>query len=98
MNVQNLSLADQLAAMPKADQDEFFRPAHRRNKQPRFAMTGAAFSRVQNQIEPEGEWDHWMIMAGRGFGKTRSGAEWVREQVDQGARCIALIAEDAERP
>lgn len=30
------------------------------------------------QLPPEGDWRVWMIMAGRGFGKTRSGAEWVR--------------------
>lgn len=32
-----------------------------------------------NQIPPAGDWTTWLIMAGRGFGKTRSGAEWVRE-------------------
>lgn len=31
-------------------------------------------------------------MAGRGFGKTRTGAEWVRHQVDTGKRRIALVA------
>lgn len=30
------------------------------------------------QLPPEGHWRIWMIMAGRGFGKTRTGAEWVR--------------------
>jgi phage terminase large subunit-like protein len=27
-----------------------------------------------NQIAPAGDWSIWLIMAGRGFGKTRSGA------------------------
>lgn len=31
-----------------------------------------------NQLAPEGDWLTWMILAGRGFGKTRSGAEWIR--------------------
>jgi predicted phage terminase large subunit-like protein len=31
-----------------------------------------------NQIAPEGDWLTWLILAGRGFGKTRSGAEWIR--------------------
>ena len=31
----------------------------------------------QGQTAPEGEWLVWMIRAGRGFGKTRAGAEWV---------------------
>ena len=33
-----------------------------------------------NQIAPDGNWDIWMVLAGRGFGKTRIGAEWVKEQ------------------
>ncbi|WP_157083167.1 DNA-packaging protein [Novosphingobium lentum] len=30
------------------------------------------------QLAPQGEWRLWLVMAGRGFGKTRAGAEWVR--------------------
>jgi phage terminase large subunit-like protein len=32
------------------------------------------------QVAPEGDWRTWLIMAGRGFGKTRARAEWVREE------------------
>jgi phage terminase large subunit-like protein len=32
----------------------------------------------ENQLPPPGDWRVWMIMAGRGFGKPRAGAEWVR--------------------
>lgn len=55
-----------------------------------------------NQLEPadrlpSGElWTTWLILAGRGFGKTRTGAEtvidWAR---NQGYTRIALVAEDA---
>ena len=47
-----------------------------------------------NQLAPEGDWRVWLILAGRGFGKTRAGAEWVREQVE-GNRVgrIALVGE-----
>ena len=46
------------------------------------------------QLAPEGDWDIWMILAGRGFGKTRSGSEWVREEVEAGrANRIALVGE-----
>lgn len=31
-----------------------------------------------NQLAPKGSWRTWLVLAGRGFGKTRSGAEWVR--------------------
>lgn len=33
--------------------------------------------RLPGQAEPPGDWRVWMIRAGRGFGKTRAGAEWV---------------------
>jgi len=33
----------------------------------------------ENQIMPEGDWSYWLILAGRGFGKTRTGAEVVRQ-------------------
>jgi phage terminase large subunit-like protein len=32
-----------------------------------------------NQLPPPGNWRVWLIQAGRGFGKTRIGAEWTRE-------------------
>lgn len=31
-----------------------------------------------SQIAPDGDWNTWLFLAGRGAGKTRSGAEWVR--------------------
>jgi len=33
-----------------------------------------------NQRPPQGDWAVWMLLAGRGFGKTRVGAEWIGEQ------------------
>jgi phage terminase large subunit-like protein len=33
------------------------------------------------QLPPAGDWTFWLILAGRGFGKTRTGAEWVRRRV-----------------
>ncbi len=45
------------------------------------------------QVAPVGDWRIWLILAGRGFGKTRAGAEWVREiaEADSNAH-IALVA------
>lgn len=47
------------------------------------------------QLPPEGDWLVWLIRTGRGWGKTRTGAEWVREQVDAGRQRIALVGETA---
>jgi phage terminase large subunit-like protein len=46
------------------------------------------------QLPPPGDWHTWVIMAGRGYGKTRAGAEWVRSvaENDPTAR-IALIGD-----
>jgi len=45
-----------------------------------------------NQIEPPGNWRTWLILAGRGFGKTRSVCEWTRKLVESGrAGRIALV-------
>ncbi len=44
------------------------------------------------QCPPDGDWRVWIFMGGRGAGKTRAGAEWVRAEVEAGrARRIALI-------
>ncbi len=45
------------------------------------------------QRAPSGPWSCWLICAGRGFGKTRAGAEWVREQaINNPDARIALVA------
>ena len=46
-----------------------------------------------NQLAPAGSWRTWVIMAGRGYGKTRAGAEWTRKEVNEGRQRIALIGE-----
>src|SRR3546814_1586300 len=44
------------------------------------------------QRAPEGGWRVWLMMAGRGFGKTRAGAEWVRSIAESdGSARIALV-------
>jgi phage terminase large subunit-like protein len=45
-----------------------------------------------NQLAPDGAWNIWMILAGRGFGKTRTGAEWIKGLVEGGtAGRVALV-------
>lgn len=57
-----------------------------------------------HQLEPPGDWQTWVILGGRGAGKTRAGAEWVRAQVEgavPGApgRCgrVALVGETIDQ-
>lgn len=49
-----------------------------------------------NQVAPLGLWTFWLLLAGRGFGKTRTGAEWVNDFVQTGrAKRIHLVAPTA---
>ncbi len=45
----------------------------------------------ENQKIPKGDWLFWLILAGRGFGKTRTGSETLRAWVQMGYRRIALV-------
>ena len=58
------------------------------------------FWALPHQLAPAGAWKTWVIMGGRGAGKTRAGAEWVRAMVEGAtpaaagrARRVALVAE-----
>ena len=46
-----------------------------------------------NQLPPPGDWTVWLIMGGRGSGKTRPGAEWILQKEREGYRRMALVAE-----
>jgi phage terminase large subunit-like protein len=48
------------------------------------------------QLSPPGHWATWNVRAGRGWGKTKTGAEWVRAKVERdGCRRIAMVAPTA---
>lgn len=47
------------------------------------------------QLPPPGEWTIWALIAGRGFGKTRTGAEWTRMRKLAGCGRIALVGATA---
>ena len=62
------------------------------------------FWAFEHQLPPKGDWRTWVILGGRGAGKTRAGAEWVRSQVegampmDPGrARRLALVGETIDQ-
>ena len=77
----DLSEPDRLAAIRTLSEDE------RRE----FRHHWKLWAR-NRQLAPPGDWTTWLVLAGRGFGKTRAGAEWIRTtaQADPAAR-IALV-------
>ena len=57
-----------------------------------------------HQLPPEGDWTTWVILGGRGAGKTRAGSEWIRAQVEGGKPCdpgrcsrVALVGETIDQ-
>ena len=61
---------------------------------PRLAWDWHLWAR-DDQLPPSGIWSYWLILAGRGYGKTRAGAEWVRQMV-KSHRYVNLIGATAD--
>src|SRR3569623_1989029 len=57
-----------------------------------LAFDWAVWARA-SQLPPPGDWVTWLLLGGRGAGKTRAGAEWVRGLAAQGFGPIALVGE-----
>jgi phage terminase large subunit-like protein len=62
------------------------------------------FWALPHQLPPRGAWKTWVIMGGRGAGKTRAGSEWVRAQVEGAGpadpgKCkrVALVGETIDQ-
>ncbi|WP_193600212.1 DNA-packaging protein [Nioella sediminis] len=58
------------------------------------------FWALPHQLPPDGLWRAWVVLGGRGAGKTRAGSEWVRSMVEGAtplapgrARRVALVGE-----
>ncbi len=84
------SLAEQIARLSDAQRDELFAgltPAEQSLMQAHWEFWSRG-----NQRAPDGLWRIWLVLAGRGYGKTRAGAEWVRDYARKfGGRRIALV-------
>jgi phage terminase large subunit-like protein len=96
----NLSPAQILAAMEEDEREEYLASLSPEAKA-KLKHDWSFWARP-NQLEPEGDWTTWLILAGRGFGKTRVGAETIRSWVcgdsplSKGRYSrIALVAETA---
>lgn len=86
----NSSLSESIASLPRTERLKILE-----GLDPEALQSWAFWARAK-QILPEGDWRVWLILAGRGFGKTRTGAEtvlyWCRDT--PGTR-VALVARTA---
>jgi len=84
-----LSLAERVALLPKKERKALFARA---KEQERIAfLTSWCIWARPGQLPPPGDWRVWLLMAGRGYGKTRAGAEWVHWLAEEKGRRIALV-------
>lgn len=89
-----VSLAEQLARLPVEAQAAYVDALT--DDEAAAMLTAWWFLARPEQQWPDGDWRVWLLNAGRGFGKTRTGAETVREAVEQrGYRRLALVGPTA---
>lgn len=93
------SRAEIFAALSREEQDEILKGLDAKELQ--ALQYDWNFWGRPEQLEPEelrGNKKVWLILAGRGFGKTRTGAEWVRHKIETGqwgrVACVAPTASD----
>lgn len=90
-----------MAGLALADRLRLAATAELRRRAPELAFKGAPWSEIcrPDQREPEGDWRYWIVLAGRGYGKTRVGAEWVVKHAYSGeyeyVNLIGATADDA---
>ncbi len=79
-----------VASLPEKSRQDFI--AHFSNRQIENLRRLWPFWARGTQLSPAQKWRTWLILGGRGSGKTRSAAEWVRERMEN-AVCsrMALI-------
>ncbi len=83
-----------LASLPEALRTELI--AALSPAQARALLYDWPFWARSSQLPPEGNWRVWLLLAGRGFGKTRTGAEFISARTaSRNARRIALVAPTA---
>lgn len=81
---------DYLGNLPRAELHEMI--AEMSERQQRSVPHHWHLLAHAGQCAPPGPWSTWLMLAGRGFGKTRAGAEWVRAIAEHDPRArIALV-------
>ena len=90
--MNDISEAELFAEWTARERNAFFSSLSRQEQQEFFYRWH--FWARPGQRPPAGDWSIWLIMAGRGFGKTRAGAEWVRQIAEgDGSARFALVGE-----
>src|SRR6266851_562086 len=84
------SLLSLLAALPPSERDAALATLQPQEAEALLYEWRRLWARP-NQVLPAGDWDTWLILSGRGWGKTRTGAEVVREWAREPGLRLALV-------
>ena len=89
MNLSPPSIVERISALPKHERDALIRSL---SPEKAFALRydWPSWARP-NQLLPPGSWTNWMLKAGRGFGKTRTGSETLRQKIKDGIKQANII-------
>ncbi len=91
---QTSSLAASLASLPDEERQAIL--ATLTEQDARALLFDWRFWARPEQLFPPGDWQTWLILTGRGWGKSRTGAEWVRDRIEHhNAKRIALVGATA---
>jgi len=97
----SLSPAESLASLPTSAREKILRELTE-DQLASLVWDWEGFYARPEQVMPKGEWSTWLLLAGRGFGKTRTGAEAIKKLVcgptpltGTNYQHIALVAETA---
>lgn len=89
------SVAERLSRLPDEERNALLKELFTDREIQHLEHLWAFWARP-NQLPPPGDWRYWLILAGRGWGKTRTGAEWVYHRVRaSNARYVALVGPTA---
>ncbi|UVO52959.1 DNA-packaging protein [Sphingomonas sp. SUN039] len=83
------ALIERIARLDDRLQVEWFRDM--RLSKVAMAADGWCIWARDDQLPPPWHWNVWLMMAGRGFGKTRAGAEWVHWKAREPGVRIAIV-------
>src|SRR3954464_10414481 len=91
--MSNRSVAELIALLPDSEREAALKEIAPTKQDEERLLYEWAFWARPNQLAPPGDWFVWFIRSGRGFGKTRTGAEYVIERARQGKGPIALVGQ-----
>lgn len=91
-----LSPAQRLTILPKPEQEAFYESLTEDESKVLLYDWQGFWARPKQLVPTLGDWDIWLLMAGRGFGKTRTAAEAVRYLVMEcGYRWVNIVGRTA---